>query len=217
MRLLDLFCCQGGASAGYAAAGFDVTGVDLHPQPRYPYRLIQDDAIDYAKRHGHTYDVIHASPPCQAYSNAQRIRDRVHPDLIGPTRDVLEMLGVPYIIENVPGAPLKNPVELCGAMFGLRTYRHRIFESTIDITPPPHPEHQTRQIKMGRALQDGDWYQAIGNFSGVAYVRRDLGVPWMNRDGIRESIPPAYTEHIGRAFLQQRKGAPTWPSSTRDQ
>jgi DNA (cytosine-5)-methyltransferase 1 len=202
VRLLDLFCCQGGASAGYAAAGFDVTGVDLQPQPRYPYRFIRADALDYARHHAAEYDAVHASPPCQAHSNAQRIRNRAHPELIAPLRDILVGLGIPYIIENVVGAPLIDPVELCGSMFALRTYRHRIFESSITLTAPVHPPHQRRQTKMGRALRDGDWYHAVGNFSNVGYVRRDMQVPWMNRDGIRESIPPAYARHVGHQLME---------------
>lgn len=209
-RLLDLYCCQGGAAAGYHTAGFDITGVDLTPQPRYPYPFVQADAIAYLKAHGPEYDAIHASPPCQAHSNAWRIRAREHPDLIAPTRDALNATGRPWIIENVVGAPLHQPIELCGAMFGLRTYRHRIFESNIDIQAPTHPQHVARTVKMGRPLKPGDFYHAVGNFSSVEEIRADMGVPWMNRDGIRESIPPAYTAHLGaqlRAWLDTKKPA----------
>ncbi len=118
--------------------------------------------------------------------------------------------GRPYVIENVVGAPLHNPIELCGAMFGLHTYRHRIFESNIPLTVPAHPPHQAPTVKMGRPLRDGDWYHAVGNFSNVAYIRADLGLTWMNRDGLRESIPPAYAQHIGAqlaAHLDSRKAA----------
>lgn len=197
-RLLDLFCCQGGASAGYVAAGFDVVGVDIDPQPRYPYAFVQGDALAYLSAFGGEFDAIHASPPCQGYSNAQRIQRREHPMLIDAVRDMLGHFGGPWVIENVPGAPLRNPVELCGTMFGLRTYRHRLFESNLSLKVPEHPEHKARQVKMGRPLREGDFYQAVGNFSNVPYVRADLGVPWMNRDGIRESIPPAYAYWIGR-------------------
>ena len=200
-RLLDLYCCQGGASAGYVAAGFDVTGVDLDPQPRYPWRFTQADALLYLRAHDHEFDDVHASPPCQAHSLCQRIQDRDHPDLISPTRDLLAQLGVPWVIENVVGAPLHDPVELCGAMFGLRTYR-RLFEASFPLDVPPHPEHAVETVKMGRPLRDGDWYHAVGNFSNVPYVRRDLGVPWMSRDGIRECVPPAYTEYIGTQLLE---------------
>lgn len=201
MRLLDLCCCQGGASHGYTLAGFTVTGVDINPQPRYPYTFIQADAITYLREHGHQYDVIHGSPPCQLHSLAWRIQHREHPDLIAPMRAAMIDSGKPYIIENVVGAPLNDPIELCGAMFGIHTYRHRIFESNLNLTPPVHPPHQAPTVKMGRALNDGDWYHAVGNFSNVPYIRRDLNLPWMSRDGLRESIPPAYAEHLGRQTL----------------
>ncbi|WP_249999979.1 DNA methylase [Actinoplanes sp. M2I2] len=207
-RLLDLYCCQGGASAGYTAAGFDVTGVDKDPQPRYPYRFIQADALAYLRqliRTGEIYEytVVTGSPPCQRKTRCQKIRGREHPALIAPTRALMQATGLPYVIENVPpdgddDDPLIDPIELCGAMFGLHTYRHRQFESNVALTAPPHDYRDGPTVKMGRPLADGDWYHAVGNFSNVPYVRRDLGLPWMNRDGLRESIPPAYTEHLGQ-------------------
>lgn len=200
-KLLDLFCCQGGASAGYVAAGFEVTGVDLEPQPRYPYEFVQGDALAFLIANGHEFDAVHASPPCQAHTLAQRIQGNAHPELISPTRQLLRALGVPFVIENVPGSPLEGPVELCGAMFGLRTYRHRLFEASFPLEGPPHPVHAGVTVKMGRALRVGDWYHAVGNFSNVPYVRADLGVPWMSRDGIRECIPPAYAEFVGKQLL----------------
>lgn len=200
MRILDLFCCQGGAAMGYHRAGFDVTGVDSAPQPRYPFPFTQTawDDVDLTG-----YDAIHASPPCQAYSLAQRIRGREHPSLIGPVRESLRATGLPYVIENVEDAraELTNPVTLCGATFGLRTYRHRLFETNWDLPEPAHPLHSVNTIKMGRPLTEGAWYHAVGNFSGVPYVREDMGVGWMSRDGIRECVPPAYTEYVGRALL----------------
>lgn len=205
-RLLDAFCCQGGASAGYAAAGFDVTGIDLHPQPRYPFTFIQGDAVEYILKHGHEYEAIAASCPCQRYTLCQRIQGNEHPDLIGPTREAILSTGRPGIIENVPEAApeLRDPVMLCGASFGLHTYRHRLFEPVGGFTleVPEHPEHVHPTVKMGRPLREGDWYHAVGNFSNVPYVRCDLGVPWMSRDGIRECIPPAYTQHLGRQLIQ---------------
>ena len=140
-RLLDLYSCAGGAAVGYHRAGFDVVGVDIAFQKNYPYEFHQGDALDYVAGHGHEFDAIHASPPCQAFTNAQRIQGRDHPDHVAATRSALQLIGKPWIIENVPGAPLNNPVELCGAMFGLTTYRHRLFESNIQLTTPPHPIH----------------------------------------------------------------------------
>lgn len=201
-KLLDLFCCQGGASAGYVAAGFEVVGVDIAPQPRYPWRFIQWDAIEYARHMGQFYDAIHASPPCQAHTLAQRIRGNEHPDLIGPTREALRQAGVPYIIENVPGAPLENPVELCGAMFGLRTYRHRLFESNVDLEVPPHPPHLARTTKMGRRVRDGENIHIVGNFAGVDLAREVMGMPWATRDGLREAIPAPYAEFLGRQLIE---------------
>jgi len=202
-RLLDLFCCQGGGAAGYAAAGFDVTGVDIAPQPRYPYAFVQADALDYLRRYAHRFDAVHASCPCQGYSETQRLRGNAHPMLIEETRAALEETGLPWVMENVPGAPLRDPVTLCGAMFpGLRTYRHRLFEvGGWTLAAPEHPEHLHPVVKMGRPLREGEWYHAVGNFSNVPYVRRNMGVEWMSRDGIRECIPPAYTAWVGRVLL----------------
>ncbi|MGI5436879.1 SAM-dependent methyltransferase [Streptomyces shenzhenensis] len=204
-RLLDLYCCQGGAAKGYTDAGFDVTGVDISPQPRYPYRFIQADAIAYVLAHGAAFDFIHASPPCQHDSECQRIQGNTHPDLIAPTRTALETTGRPWVIENVRGAvpKLRAPVMLCGPMFGLETYRHRYFETGggFTLAQPGHPAHLVPQAKMGRPVPPDHYGQFVGNFSGVGLARRVMGVPWMNRDGIRECIPPAYTHWIGRAAL----------------
>lgn len=203
-RILDLFCCQGGASAGYVAAGFDVTGVDLEPQPRYPYRFIKGDALEflyYLDNDWSQFDAIHASPPCQAHSNAQRIQKNDHPDLIGPVRELLIATGLPYCIENVEGAPLLNPQMLCGTMFGLRTYRHRLFETNFPWTAPLHGEHSIPQAKMGRPVKPGEFMHVVGNFSGVDEAREIMGMPWANRDGLREAIPPAFTEWIGSQLM----------------
>lgn len=203
MKLLDLFCCQGGAGMGYHRAGFTVTGVDIAPQPRYPFTFIQTDAIQYLQEHGHKYDVIHASPPCQAHSMAQRLMKNDHPDFIADTRELLMELGAPFIIENVPGAPLHKPFELCGAMFGLGTYRHRLFETNMNIQIPEHPAHTAKTTKMGRAPRDGEMMHVVGNFSGVAKAKQAMGIDWMTRDGLRESVPPAYTQHIGTQLKEQ--------------
>lgn len=204
-RLLDLFCCQGGAAAGYAAAGFEVVGVDWDPQPRYPYEFHQGDALTWPLD---GFDVVHASPPCQAYTAAQTIRKNDHPELVEPIRARLLAWGGAYIIENVVGAPLLDTVMLCGTMFGLYTYRHRLFESNTELLQPIHYPHSGSPIKMGRPLAHGDYYTAVGNFTNVEYVRADLGVPWMTREGVRECIPPAYTQFLGkrmRAFLATRR------------
>jgi DNA (cytosine-5)-methyltransferase 1 len=208
---VDLYCCQGGMTRGLQDAGFHVIGVDIDPQPRYcGDEFYMADAVAWLTVHRDwirknvTY--VHAAPPCQFDSDCQRIMGNEHPDLIHPTRNALDEIGLPYTIENVRGAlpKLKDPVELCGSMFGLRTYRHRYFETggwTLD--QPGHPQHVAPQAKMGRAPRDGEFIQAIGNFSGVGIVREDWDVPWMNRDGIRESVPPAYGEYVAREFLAE--------------
>lgn len=138
---------------------------------------------------------------CQAYTNAQRIRGNTHPDLVAPTRDALEATGLPWVIENVPGSPLKAPVVLCGDMFGLRTYRHRWFEANWPVVPPFESPHAAPLAKMGRAPEPGEFMHVVGNFSGVAQAREAMGIDWMTRDELRESIPPAYTEFIGLQLI----------------
>lgn len=211
MKVLNLFCCQGGSAKGYNDAGFYVHGVDIDPQPRYPYSFEQMDALWYLESRMDwiraTFDLIDASCPCQGYSDTQRINDREWPRLIPATRQLLLQVGLPYVLENVTGArrEMVSPVELCGTMFGLHTYRHRLFEvKGFTLTAPEHQPHPVKSVKMGRALQEGDFYHAVGNFSGVDYARRDMGVEWMSRDGIRECVPPAYTEYIARQFLAQQ-------------
>lgn len=205
LRLLDLFCCQGGASMGYHQAGFDVVGVDIDPQPNYPFEFHQADALAYLIEFGDDFDVIAGSPPCQAYTNAQKIMGNDHPDFIDSMRALLPV-GKPYVIENVPGAPLRDPIELCGAMFGLGTYRHRLFESNMPITAPEHPAHTVRTTKMGRPPVDGEFMHVVGNFSGVEQAKKAMGISWMTRDGLRESIPPAYAEFVGRQLMAQLVG-----------
>jgi DNA (cytosine-5)-methyltransferase 1 len=227
--LLDAFCCQGGASMGYARAGFTVYGIDIDPQPRYPFPFHQGDAIEaldslasgrgvlFTYPAGGTVELFeeqivakHGSPPCQAYTLCQRIQGNDHPDLIEPTRELFEYARKPYVIENVEGAPLLDPVMLCGAMFGLETYRHRLFESSLTLSTPAHPEHVARTTKMGRTPVPGEFMHIVGNFSGVDRGREVMGMEWATRDGLREAIPPAYTEHIGRqlrAHLAQEAAA----------
>jgi DNA (cytosine-5)-methyltransferase 1 len=197
---------------GYHRAGFEVVGVDLDPQPRYPFEFWRADALEVLRNLEAVvgnFDAIHASPPCQAYSDCQRIRDREHPALIARTRKRLIATGLPYVIENVAGAraELEDPFILCGAMFGLPTYRHRYFETNFPVLVPEHPEHLWRQAKMGRPPGPSEFIQCVGNFSGVAFGRAAMEMPWANRDGLREAIPPAYTEHIGRALMRAVKVA----------
>lgn len=201
--ILDAFCGAGGASVGYWLAGFNVIGVDIENFKRYPFPLIVADAIEelrYLRKDGdlmgYRFAAIHASPPCQAFTEAWKIRQNDHPDLIGPTREILEEIGLPYIIENVEGAPLIDPITLCGAMFGLRTYRHRLFETSFDVPTPYHPIHHHKTTKMGRPPQPDEFMHVVGHFAGVPQARAAMGIPWMSRNELKEAIPPAYSEAI---------------------
>lgn len=201
-RLLDLFCREGGAGMGYWLAGFDVVGVDHVKQPRYPFPFFQADAFEFLHEFGRSFDAIHASPPCQAFSSTQQLHGKEHPDLITPLRPILRSKHRPYVIENVEGAPLEAPITLCGRMFGLGTYRHRLFECQgFPCIPPREPEHDRPIAKMGRPPKVGEMMHVVGNFSGVAAGRNAMGMPWATRDGLREAIPPAYTEYIGSELM----------------
>jgi DNA (cytosine-5)-methyltransferase 1 len=203
-RLLDLYCCAGGASFGYEQAGFEVVGVDIEPQPKYRGTFIQSDAIEYLREHWQEFDAIHASPPCQSYSTSSmqfRLNGKVYPDLIEATRIELIKTSKPYIIENVPGSPLIDPVELCGTMFGLRTYRHRLFESNFKIDVPEHPKHINKNAKMGRRAKPDEFIQYVGHFSGVQIVAEMTGLTWLGQYELAQSIPPAYTKFIGEQLI----------------
>jgi DNA (cytosine-5)-methyltransferase 1 len=202
-RLLDLFSGAGGAAMGYHRAGFEVVGVDIRPQPHYPFEFHQADAMTYSLD---GFDAIHASPPCQRYSVATVFhpgRQAQHPDLVDPVRDLLDATGLPYAIENVMGAPLRNPVMLCGTMFnGLRVYRHRNFECSPPIYwPPYHNAHLFRPTEVGRRVAEHGWMTVAGHFSDVKAAGVAMGIDWMSRGELAEAIPPAYTEWIGRQLL----------------
>lgn len=202
--LLDLCCCQGGASKGYADLGFTIVGIDKDPQPRYPYEFHQGDALQFLRDNGKEFDAIHASFPCQAFTKAWKIRKNEHPDLVTPGRQLLLEIGKPWVMENVPGAPLINPVELCGCMFpSLGVYRERWFEVSDDVVlrQPTHRPHDDKITKMGRPPKEGERMHIVGNFSGVPKGRQAMGIDWMSRDGLREAIPPAYTRHVGRELM----------------
>ncbi len=193
MKALDLFCGGGGACGGLLTEGFEVTGVDVRAVRGYPGHFIQADALTFPLD---GFDFIWASPPCQAFTLAQRIRKRTHPDFIEPIRKRLKASGRPWVIENVEGAPLFDPIMLCGAAFGLRVYRHRLFESSFPATAPAHPAHAAPLRKMGRPPRPGEFMHVVGNFSGVKQAREAMGIPWMTRDELREAIPPAYSAYL---------------------
>ena len=197
-RALDLFCCGGGAGMGLWQAGFEVVGVDIEPQPHYPFQFHQADALTYPLD---GFDFVWASPPCQGFTKARKLQGNVHPNLIPPIRERLRALGTPWAIENVPGAPLFDPIELCGQMFGLDLYRHRLFECSFPITAPRHIEHTRPQCKMGRPPKRGEIIQVVGHFSNVPEGRRAMGIDWLGQDKLREAIPPAYSKYTGEAAL----------------
>ncbi|MFD1776675.1 DNA cytosine methyltransferase [Paenibacillus rhizophilus] len=205
MKALDLYCCGGGAGRGLHQAGFEVTGVDINPQKRYPFKFIQSDVMQLSIDFLREFDFIWASPPCQAYTLAGtqwRREGKEYPDLIEATRAMLIESGVPWVIENVPEAPLKNPVVLCGAMFGLKTYRHRLFESSFKIEQPEHPPHVAKSTKMGRPPKEGEFMQIVGHFSGVPQAREIMGLPGLNQYELAQAIPPAYSKYIAEQFFK---------------
>lgn len=204
MRLLDLFCGAGGAAMGYSRAGFtEIVGVDIKPQPRYPFTFVLGDALEYVAAHGREFDAIHASPPCQAYSWAAArwtLVDRA--DLLPACRQGLEDAARPWVIENVIGAPMAKHIVLCGQMFGLRVIRHRNFESSHLLLQPSHPEHNG-------TVKDGTFVTVAGHGgnnqrgSGSRQAKQQaMGIDWMSDRELNESVPPAYTEFIGRQLLE---------------
>jgi DNA (cytosine-5)-methyltransferase 1 len=201
-RLLDLFCGAGGAAVGYHRAGFDVVGVDIAPQPRYPFEFHQADAMTWPLD---GFDVIHASPPCQAFTAYRRRGGGVgddYPDLIKATRRLLVEAGRLYVIENVPGSSVRNHVQLCGTSFGLDVRRHRWFESNVAMLAPPCNHDlprrftpATNRTNLRRTVEVGVWRIPL------EVQQRAMGIDWMTLDELTEAIPPAYTQWIGEQLL----------------
>lgn len=204
-RLLDLFCGAGGASAGYAAAGFEVYGVDIRPMPRHPHNFTQADALAILDdvQYCRSFDAIHASPPCQAYTPLRALQPgKEYPDLLAIVRDRLVTIAKPYVIENVMAAPLTHGVVLCGGMFGLRTYRHRQFESSVFMWQPEHPPHVAKtSTKQRRRDFDAGMHISITGDVGSWLGPACMGIDWMNGNELSQAIPPAYTEWIGRQLI----------------
>lgn len=226
-RVLDLFCGAGGAARGYHDAGFEVVGVDIKPQPRYPYRFRRGDALnwlDWLIGGGDmsteprdfaywldNFHLIHASPPCQAHSKLRYVHPGItYPELIEPTRELLKATGLPYVIENVEGAPLIDPVVLCGSHFGLSTVwgkygmvglrRHRLFESNFPIPDPGPHDHSLRSVPVYGHGPSGQRTGLKG--PGHAQAAREvMGIDWMQRAEMDEAIPPAYTKYVGEAAM----------------
>lgn len=210
--LLDLFCGAGGAGMGYHRAGFDVVGVDIASQPNYPFEFFQMDALELlrwlATRGAQGFDAIHASPPCQGYTALKAVHGNEWPRLVEPVRTLLDAIGLPYVIENVQGSPVRRDMTLCGEMFGLGVIRHRYFELGGWVgTPPLHKPHRGRVAGM----RHGQWYEGPyfavygegGGKGTVAQWQQAMGIDWTDvRREIAEAIPPAYTEHIGAQLLE---------------
>lgn len=206
MKLLDAFCKAGGASAGYHRAGFDVTGVDIEPQPHYPFTFVQADAFDYIAAHGHEYDAITASPPCQDYSVTASLHAARYPRLIAPLRKLLLQVGCPYVIENVQGAKrdLNSPILLCGSSFGLGVRRHRLFETSWPILFVPPCAHYLQPEPVDVTGTGGPAAREPCSGGGIhrkpldlAAAREAMGIDWMTRRELGEAVPPVYTEFIG--------------------
>ena len=205
MRLLDLFCGAGGAATGYHRAGFEVVGVDIKPQKRYPFEFHQADALEYLAEHGREFDAIHASPPCQRYTCLKSVFDASkYPDMVADTRSLLIASGKSYVIENVVGAPLRRDLMLCAAAFGLRSYRHRIFECSFAVMEPPHPKHivpVNRRKKNRRGHWDAGGFVTVVGDIGSYVGPEAMGIDWMTGKELSQAIPPAYTEFIGKQLM----------------
>lgn len=209
MKLLDLFCGAGGAAVGYHRAGFDIVGVDIEPQPNYPFEFINADAVELLERGSNffaKFDAVHASPPCQSFTAYRRRGDGVgddYPDLVAVVRDELQALALPYVIENVVGAPMNNPIQLCGSSFGLDVRRHRLFESSTPLWSLPC-DHQWQTPRFAPASNRTNLRSTVE--VGVWRIplpvqRAAMGIDWMDLPELSESIPPAYTEFIGAQLL----------------
>lgn len=212
-RLLDLFCGAGGAAMGYARAGFQVVGIDISPQPLYPFSFIQADAMGFMDVVDvNAFDIIHASPPCQAFGSCQNmpwVAARNHTDLLTPMRGLLLATSKPFIIENVPGAPLRRDLMLCGTMFGLKVFRHRYFEiypRQLILTPPCQHDGTVRDGEYHCVVGDGSVGERKGlsvfPYSTKAQCAKAMGIDWMTRKAMTQAIPPAYTEYIGRHAIK---------------
>lgn len=207
--LLDLCCKQGAASLGFYLAGFNVVGSDREPQPRYPFPFIQADLRDLdAQWISENFDAAAGSPPCWEFSDLKHRTGKTYENFIPETRALFEASGLPYVIENVEGAPLRTPITLCGTMFdGLRVSRHRVFESNLALytprpCPPRHPLHYTMDKRKDHYGQLDEWTDFVmvtggGNCSRAAASDAMGGLDWMTKDGMNQAVPPAYTRWIG--------------------
>lgn len=217
-RVLDLFCCAGGASMGYHMAGFEVVGVDINPQPNYPFTFIQADVMkEFEPSDAAGFDIVRASPPCQGYTSLNDLNKASHDQLIGPVREMLIATGKPYEIENVENAywDMKSPVMLCGSSFGLRVRRHRLFEASWNIPEPPcehawQNDHKPYRLHISESRGDVRRSGVVPVYGGNQFVGGQsrfyksvaMGIDWMTEAEVNEAIPPAFTRHIAKDFLR---------------
>lgn len=207
LRALDLYCGAGGVAEGLRRAGFEVTGVDVEPQRHFPFEFVQRSALRLTPKYLRGFDLVWASPPCQAHSALRHMQGAgyasKHKNLIPATRRLLRAAGVPYIIENVEGAPLLDPLMLCGSMFGMRfrghyLRRHRLFETSMPLRVRLECDHRGKAVGVyghGQQLRRGT-REAYGLAADDA--RRLMGIDWMPRDRLSQAIPPVYSEYLGR-------------------
>jgi DNA (cytosine-5)-methyltransferase 1 len=211
-KLLDLCCCAGGAARGYHDAGFAVVGVDINPQPNYPYEFHQADALEFLADWGHQFDAIHSSTPCQSYLNLGAVNRKLgriydHADLIAPMRELLIASGTPWVMENVEGSPLRDPVRICGTGLGMPLRRHRLFESNAPLTGIACDHKRFSEPKYWTGWRPKGEHrlstvvQVYGNAGGREHWPDALGVDWMTAKEMTECVPPTYTEHIGAQIL----------------
>lgn len=219
MKMIDLFCCAGGAAVGYHKAGFDeIIGVDIVDRPNYPFEFVKMDALEYLRTIDLSdVDFIHASPPCQCYSKLKYLSGNVekwedeHVDLVAPTRELLVKTGKPYVIENVENSPLINPIKLCGSQFeNMYTQRPRLFESNIHLRKPDAPVVRHKTLKLGQGPAEDGYITVAGTRppKGMNEVQAKLyygfalgGIDWMSLEELTQAIPPCYTEFIGKQVI----------------
>ncbi|NUR25629.1 MAG: DNA cytosine methyltransferase [Catenulispora sp.] len=211
-RLLDLFCCAGGAGMGYHLAGFDVVGVDIRPQPNYPFEFHQADALEYLTAHGHQFDAVHASPPCHDHTSLSNVAGLDGSAwLLTATRQALRAFGRPYVIENVPGAVMPGAITLCGTEFGLHTdtnargrvwlRRHRQFESNTLLMGAGGCYCRTKRGRIIGVYGTGDGGPSRGWKGSIGDRRTVMGIDWMTRGELAQAIPPAMTRFVGEQLL----------------
>lgn len=220
MKMIDLYCGGGGCAMGYHRAGFDeIIGVDIVDRPNYPFKFVKMDALEFLR----TTDLsdvqfIHASPPCQCYSKLKYLSGNVekweenHVDLVAPTRELLVKTGKPYVIENVEGAPLINPIRLCGSQFeNMYTQRPRLFESNISLNKPDTPVVRHKTLKLGHGIAEDGYITVAGTRTpmGMNEVQTKLyygfalgGIDWMTLEELTQAVPPCYTEWIGKQIIE---------------